>query len=197
MVTGCGYDPNWMFITNKPDPYLHIRHYCGSVEGEILELGEFETYTPQAYHSGRIGLDEPTAGEASTMRTVRPIHPKARIEDEGCLIGKVNQVEVHSPMCRFSNMVRLGHSCETIPGADQPVPVPSWVAECPKNWVEADRRVTGAEVKADYHRHPIIVKRCVWEVEIEGAVVPSSWDIPTWSEQCDEDIAPSTFVLPV
>jgi hypothetical protein len=196
-VHGCGYDPNWLFIRNWPDPYLQIRHYCNSVEGDILELGEFDTFTPQTHAAGDIGLDEPAAGEASTTRKVRPIHPKARIEDEGCLMGKVSQVEVGSPLCRFSNMARMGHSCNILPGAEPPLPVPSWVSECPKDWIDSSRRVSGAEVKGDYHRHPFYVKRCIWEVSIEGDEVPSAWDIPTWSEKCEEDVAPSTFQLPV
>jgi hypothetical protein len=48
-LEGCGTDPNWFGIPNKPDPYIQIRHYCNHPDGEIMDLEEFAVYQPSHY----------------------------------------------------------------------------------------------------------------------------------------------------
>lgn len=206
-VSGCGEDPNWFLIPNRPDPYLRIIHYCGSVDGLILELEEFDTYTPNWHHAGVIELDALGAGQPSkraftllcqihliqnSERKIRPLHPKARVEDEGCLVGHVIQVEPSSQLCRFSNVVRMGHACDVIPGAEPAVALAGWVGNCPRSWqhptTRKGSRMSG-QMQAHYHRHPVFVSRCVWEVNVKDE------DLPTWSEECKRDEAPSNFMI--
>lgn len=57
-LDGCGSDLNWLpGIENDPDPYIRIRHYCNSEQGENLELPEFYEFVPNSHDVGIIDLD--------------------------------------------------------------------------------------------------------------------------------------------
>ncbi|KAE9421774.1 hypothetical protein Angca_000713, partial [Angiostrongylus cantonensis] len=58
-LDGCGDDFDWIpGLSNKPEPYVQIRHYCNSDEGEVITLPEFRVYVPKTHDMGTIILDK-------------------------------------------------------------------------------------------------------------------------------------------
>ena len=65
-LDGCGDDFDWFpGISNPPEPYVQIRHYCNSDKGETIQLPEFRTFVPDSYDLGVIELDDV---DSSTVR---------------------------------------------------------------------------------------------------------------------------------
>jgi hypothetical protein len=64
---GCGSDPNWLLLPNKPDPYVQVRHYCNHPDGEMLDLPEFEVYQPNTYNIVLQSLDRANAWDEGRM----------------------------------------------------------------------------------------------------------------------------------
>ncbi|VDM57551.1 unnamed protein product [Angiostrongylus costaricensis] len=61
-LDGCGDDFDWIpGLSNKPEPYVEIRHYCNSDEGEVISLPEFRVFVPKTHDMGTIVLDKPKA----------------------------------------------------------------------------------------------------------------------------------------
>ncbi|CAJ0579609.1 unnamed protein product, partial [Mesorhabditis spiculigera] len=59
-LDGCGDDFDWLpGLKNRPEPYVQIRHYCNSAEGETITLPEFTTFVPDTFEIGEIRLDSP------------------------------------------------------------------------------------------------------------------------------------------
>ncbi|VDO60576.1 unnamed protein product [Heligmosomoides polygyrus] len=59
-LDGCGDDFDWVpGLSNKPEPYVEIRHYCNSDVGETITLPEFKVFVPKTYELGVIILDRP------------------------------------------------------------------------------------------------------------------------------------------
>ncbi|VDK79978.1 unnamed protein product [Litomosoides sigmodontis] len=59
-LDGCGGDIDWIpGISNYPEPYLQLLHYCNSQTGEIIRLPPFKIFVPKTYEIGTIDLDLP------------------------------------------------------------------------------------------------------------------------------------------
>lgn len=70
-LEGCGSDPNWLMVPNRPDPYLQLRHYCNDILGEIADMEEFSVYAPEVYHTGAMKLDD--HGNVVTVKGKPPL----------------------------------------------------------------------------------------------------------------------------
>uniref|UniRef100_A0A915EJB6 Uncharacterized protein n=1 Tax=Ditylenchus dipsaci TaxID=166011 RepID=A0A915EJB6_9BILA len=56
-LTGCADDVGFG-LSNNPDPYVRIRHFCNTdSDGQVIELPEFTTFVPDNHNLGIINLD--------------------------------------------------------------------------------------------------------------------------------------------
>uniref|UniRef100_A0A7I4YLE8 Transthyretin-like family protein n=1 Tax=Haemonchus contortus TaxID=6289 RepID=A0A7I4YLE8_HAECO len=63
-LDGCGDDFDWIpGLSNKPEPYVEIRHYCNSDLGETITLPQFNVFVPKTHELGVIILDRPEKQE--------------------------------------------------------------------------------------------------------------------------------------
>lgn len=69
-MNGCGSDVNWLFISNDPDPFIQIKHYCNGLL-ETIELPGFYKFSPESYDFGTIELSNPLIPwETTTLKTI-------------------------------------------------------------------------------------------------------------------------------